>query len=65
MLGRHECKPGESGYIHAYVYQSHRICMMLECSTREVLPRAALMHLDDKGYKALKHLTVLKGLGII
>ena len=36
--------------------------MMLECSTGELLARAALMHHDDQGYHALRYHAVLKGL---
>ena len=35
--------------------------MMLECSTGELLARAAFMHHDDQGYDALMHHAVLKG----
>ena len=36
--------------------------MMLECSTGELLARAAFMHHDDQGYEAFRHYAVLKGL---
>ena len=36
--------------------------MMRECSTGELLARAAFMHHDDQGYDALRHDAVLKGL---
>ena len=36
--------------------------MMLECSTGELLARAAFMHHDDQRYDALRHHAVLKGL---
>ena len=40
-------------------------CIMLECSTGELLVRVAFMHHDDKGYSTLKYYTVLKGLSLI
>ena len=36
--------------------------MMLECSTGELLARAAFMHHDDQGHDALRHDAALKGL---
>ena len=44
------------------VYQTHKIGMMLECSTGELLSSAAFMYHDDKGYHALKHFAGLRGL---
>ena len=46
----------------AGVSQPHRVGMMLECSTGELLTRAAFMHYDDQGHDALRHDAVLKGL---
>ena len=36
--------------------------MMLECSTGELLARAAFMHHDDQGHDALRHYAVSKEL---
>ena len=36
--------------------------MMLECSTGELLTRAAFMHPDEQGHDALRHHGILKGL---
>ena len=36
--------------------------MMLECSTGELLAKAAFMHHIDKGHSTLKHYVALKGL---
>ena len=44
------------------VSQPHKVSMMLECSTGELLIRSAFMHHDDQGHDALRHDAVLKGL---
>ena len=44
------------------VYQPCMIGIMHECSTGELLARAACMHHDDKGHGTLKHYAALKGL---
>ena len=43
-------------------YQSHRVGMMLECSTGGLLARAAFMHHDNQGHDVLRYHAVLKGL---
>ena len=40
--------------------QPHRVVMMIECSTGELLARAAYMHHDDQGHDALMHHIVLE-----
>ena len=47
---------------HSGVSQPHNVDMMHECSTGELLSRAAFMHHDDQGHDALKHHVVLKEL---
>ena len=65
----HSCSPPQ-GSIHSScqafdsVYQPRRVCMMLECSTGELIPRDAFMHHDDKRHDALKQCAVLKGLSL-
>ena len=44
------------------VSQSRRVGMVLECSTGELLARAAFIHHDDQGYDASMHRAVLKGI---
>ena len=45
------------------VFQQYRVCgMILECSTGELLARAAFTHHDDQGHDALMHYAVLKEL---
>ena len=44
------------------VSQPRGVAMMLECSTGDLLARAAFMHHDDQGHSALMYYTVLKGL---
>ena len=41
---------------------TRRVGMMLECSTSELLARAAFIHPVDQGHGALMHDAVLKGL---
>ena len=43
------------------VFQARMVSMMLECSTGELLARAAFMHHEDKAHDALMHHTVLIG----
>ena len=61
----HQCSPGAALVHHADptgVSQSRRVVMMLECSTGELLARAAFMHHADQGHDALRYHAVLKGL---
>ena len=44
------------------VFQPRRVGLVLECSTGELLARAAFMHHDNQGHDALLHHAVLKGL---
>ena len=45
--------------------EPRRVGIMLECSTGELLARAAFMHHDDQGHDALRYHSVLKGLLIL
>ena len=47
------------------VSQLRRVGMMLECSTGELLARAAFMHHDDQEYDALRYHAALKGLRVL
>ena len=47
------------------VYQHCTVVMMHECSTHELLTRAAFIHHDDTGYCVLNDYIALKGLSDI
>ena len=69
----HQCSPSEllAGAALAHhadpsgVSQPHRVGMMLEYSSGDLIARAAFMHHDDQGHDVLRHHAVLKGLNLM
>ena len=65
MQPRRETRRCCIGALYAYASgtsQPHRVSMMLECSTAELVASAVFMHHDDLGHDSLMHYAILKGL---